>query len=261
MDRIILFLLLITFTFWNCNVDKNVPEQQPPPLPPPPPIGKYYTNFSDEVCQQQMIEAKNDIKQGKLVYEHNSGWDIVRYDEEMEEILLRHGIEYRDLGMNCTLDQECYGYYMDSIITDKFGTNFIEKIELEADSLFLSRWQTKIYDYWDIDVEPLYRNINAEIFIAKRIQLPPEWDTIPMKNERQFIEIVATINNMGKLQEWNFDETSNLKPSNEHLLQEIKRKVSSILVDMPQWIPGKLNDKNVTSRIWLDIDLDRNIPI
>lgn len=80
------------------------------------------------------------------MYEDNGGgWTIIRYDDEMEEILNQYGIGYIEWGLNCTMEQECYGYYMDSIISQRFGTGFIKQIKNRADSLFLSRWKTKTY--------------------------------------------------------------------------------------------------------------------
>jgi hypothetical protein len=146
---------------------------------------------------------------------------------------------------------------MDSIISQKFGKEFIKHIELRADSLFLSRWKTKTYEYWVIDESPFYKEGDAEIYIKNRVKLPPHWDSIPMEFERQFIIVEAYIDNNGNLKNWEFDEFYNLKKSNEGLLPEIKEQVNMIMKDMVEWNPGKLGEKRVNSKILLDIDLDK----
>jgi len=256
MIKYILPLLFLCFIYNSCNLS-NTPSDNGENLGVFKPIGKYYTDFNDDICKNQIENAKNDVKNGKLVYENSSGWTIIRYDDEMEEILNGYGIEYIDIGPNCTIMQECYAYYMDSIIVQRFGTNFIRQIEKRADSLFLSRWETKIYDSWDLDTKTVYKEGDAEIHVEQKIKFPPSWDTIPMKFERQFVTLDVFINNEGKLTHWEFDDFYNLKKTNERFLPEIKSQVRQIIVKMNEWHPGILMDKKVNSTTWLDIDLDK----
>lgn len=250
--------IVLICTLWSCKLDKEgtvINEDEAVRIMKPP--GKYLTDFENEECKLQIDSAKNDVINGKLVYEDNSGgWTIIRYDDEMEEILNEYGIEYIETGPNCTLEQECYGYYMDSIISQRFGKEFIKKIEQRADSLFLSRWKTKTYESWDIDEPPYYKEGNAEIYIKNRIRFPENWDTIPMKFERQFVTLDVYIDNNGKLINWEFHEFYNLKESNEYFLPELKKQINKIIKKMIEWNPGKLSGKDVNSKIWLDIDLD-----
>lgn len=246
-------------TLWSCKLGKegtviNEDEEAVRIMKPP---GKYLTDFENEECKLQIDSAKNDVKNGKLVYEDNSGgWTIIRYDDEMEEILNEYGIEYIETGPNCTLEQECYGYYMDSIISQTFGKEFIKQIEKKADSLFLSRWETNTYEYWDIDEPPSYKGGDAATYIKNKVEYPPNWDAIPMEFERQFVIVEASIDNNGNLKSWEFDDFYNLKQSNEQFLPKIKEQINQIMEGMINWKPGKLMDKNVNSKIWLDIDLD-----
>lgn len=260
MKKLILILLYTLANLSSCGIDNEsktlrnskVDRSRLVNIP-----AKYFTDFNNEECKEQMDSAKNDINNGKLVYKGNSGWHIVRYDDELEELLLSQGIEYIDNGPNCTLEQECYEYYMDSIISQKFGKEFIRDIEQRADSLFLSRWKTKAYQSWDIDKSPFYKEGDAEIYIEDRIKFPEKWDTIPMKFKRQFVTIDVHIDNNGKLAKWEFHEFYNLKESNEQFLPQIKKQINQIMKDMSEWEPGKLVGKDVNSIIWLDIDLDK----
>lgn len=252
--------ILVICGLWSCKLDKEgtVIEKEEKTVRTIKPPSNYYTDFESEECKLQIDSAKIDVRNGKLVYEDNSGgWVIIRYDDEMEEILNEYGIEYKETGPNCTLEQECYGYYMDSMITQKFGKDFIRQVEQKADSLFLSRWETKIYETWEIDELPFFKEGDAEIYIKQRIKFPKNWDTIPMEFEREFVTVDAFINNEGKLVNWEFHKLYNLKKSNEKYLSEIRGQINQTIKKMNQWTPGKLIDKAVNSRILLDIDLDK----
>ncbi|WP_170254851.1 hypothetical protein, partial [Phaeodactylibacter luteus] len=252
--------ILLICALWSCKLDKEgtvIEEDGEEPVRIMKPPGKYFTDFENEDCKIQIDSAKIDVENGRLVYEDTKGgWSIIRYDDEMEEILKEYGIEYVEIGPNCTLEQECYGYYMDSIISQRFGKEFIKQIEQKADSLFLSRWKTKTYEYWDIDESPSYKG-DAEVYIENRVKPPLNWDSIPMEFERQFIIVEVTISNKGNLDNWEFDEFYNLKESNEQFLPELKSQISQIIKEMEEWTPGKLIGKDVNSKIWLDIDLDK----
>lgn len=253
--------IIIVCTLWSCNLDKEKPEfeeNNEEKIKIMKPSGKYFTDFDNDECKWQIESAKIDVRNGKLVYEDpNGGWSIIRYDDEMEEILKDYGIEYIEMGPNCTLEQECYGYYMDSIINQRFGQEFIKQIEQKADSLFLSKWKTKTYEHWDIDESPIFKEGDAELYIEQKIRFPNNWDTIPMKFERQFLMVDVWINNEGKMINWEFDEYYNLKESNKQFLPNIQRQVEQMLKKMIDWTPAKLNNKKVNSKIWLDIDLDK----
>ncbi|MBP8238976.1 MAG: hypothetical protein KAX50_03400 [Saprospiraceae bacterium] len=253
--------ILMICSLWSCKLDNGstaIQENEAEAVRSTKPPGKYCTDFENEECKRQMDSAKIDVRNGKLLYEDNSGgWTIIRYDDEMEEILNAYGIEYMETGPNCTLEQECYGYYMDSIISQRFGKEFIQQIEQRADSLFLSRWRTKIYESWEIDTPPIYNEGDTETYIEQSIKFPEKWDTVPMEFERQFITLNVFVNNQGELTRWEFHEFYNLKESNEKFLPKIQSQVNQIMAGMVAWKPGKLMDRDVNSTIWLDIDLDK----
>lgn len=261
MKRLALISALLICSLCSCKLDKKPDvlegnEEDTLRIIKPP--GKYITDFENKACKLQIDCAKIDVRNGRLVYEDNrGGWVIIRYDDEMEEILNGYGIEYLETGPNCTLEQECYGYYMDSIIRQTFGEAFIKQIEKRADSLFLSSWETKTYASWDIDEAPFYKGEEPETYIKNRIRFSENWDTIPMKDKSQFVTIDIFISNQGELTNWEFDDYYNLKETNEQFLPEIRKQINQILRGMIEWAPGKLMDKDVNSTIWLFIYLDK----
>lgn len=218
---------------------------------------KYIIDFTNTECQSQLKEAEIDFKNGKLVHQFYS-FERDRFSEELKELLNKYEIEYDDKE-ECLIDvQECYGWYMDSLISVKYGETFIPNLKERADSLFLSRWESKTYYYWDLDREPKYSEGYgfADIFIKNRITLPTRWDTMPFQDQRQYLDVMVIINREGVLENWEH-ENYNLKDTNIQFYGNLKSQIDSILNRMNTWEPGVLNNKNVTSKYWIDINLDK----
>ena len=222
-------------------------------------IPKYMVDFDSEECKAYLKIAKKHLNEGRLVYQIYPR-EPIRYSEELGELLNSYGIEFENLGMNDMSVQECYGYYMDSVITSRFGEGFIANLEEKADSTFLARWETKVYEYWDLDKEPKYSEGRgfADIFIEKRIKLPENWDSIPMQHERQFFSVITYIDNKGKLVDWEID-LYNLKETNEIHFGYLKKEIDRVVSKMKDWEPGELNNRKVASEYHIDIHLDKRI--
>lgn len=253
-------LLIIGLLICACNnpdSDKRIEEEEHAEVEESYP--KYMVDFDSKECQAYLEMARTDFSKGRLVYQIFSG-KPKRYSEELEELLRAYHIEYEDLGQNCLNVQECYGYYMDSVISTKYGDSFIPILEKKADSIFLARWETKIYEYWDLDKEPKYSEGYgfADIFIENRVKLPENWDSIPMQHERQFFSVIAIISNKGKLVDWKID-LYNLKETNENHLDYLKKEIDRIVNNMENWEPGELNKRKVASEYHIDIHLDKTI--
>lgn len=217
----------------------------------------FKVDFTNEDCKLQIDSAKIDVTNGKLVCVINSGFEVVRYDSELEELLLDKGLQYLDNGPNCTGEQECYKYYMDSIIMSKYGNDFIRKIEDEADSLFLSRWETKFYQSWDIDRKPTFKREEATTYLQKNIMYPSEWDVKPMKDYFQLITVNIYVTNKGSVEKWEMGTWSKLKASNKKLLPYLKSEMDRIILEMKEWNPGELEGRAVNSKINLIIYLGK----
>lgn len=217
---------------------------------------KFITDFSTKECQDQIEKAKRDFQSGKLVHQISIR---NRFDEELEELLNEFNIGYFYQVEMCLPIQECYGWYMESLISNKYGKNFIEELEEKADSLFLARWETKTYDYWDIDKDPKYSEFHgaADKYIKSQVQLPIGWDSIPMKFERQFISVWVKIDKDGLLEKWEYD-LHNLKDTNQKFLTNLTRQVDGILEKMTKWEPGVLAGRNVSANYLIDVNLDQD---
>lgn len=255
------FVLILVLTLISClnephKVYPKTAQEIKSPIKIKPP-GPYYVEFDKQECKDQIAQAKRDIENDQLIFLDPAGWTIIRYDEEMADVLKNFNIDYEITGPNCTLELECYGYHMDSIIHNMHGANFINEVRQKADSLFLSKWRTKVYEYWDIDQSPIYSEYSTEEFFEREIQFPIGWDTVPIKYQRQYLTVEITISNEGVVENWKHDEMSNIKKSNEQFVPDLQRQIGNIISRMKVWKPGILNGKNVSSMVLVDIDLDK----
>lgn len=259
MKKILTFIIILTLI--GCSNEQNKistsTEEKAQIFDDIKPPKLFYVNFSDENCQIQIDNAKKEVKREKYKFIDPLDIGMIRYDDEMEELLANYKIEYSPSGPNCTLEQECYAYYMDSIIQVKFGSKFISSIREKSDSLFLSKWKTKDYMYWNIDEIPSYSKYPAGEFISERLNFSNGWDTIPIKFQRQYLTLEMLISNEGKLKEWKFDDQYNVKKTNLHLIPDLKDQISEVVNKMDEWNPGILSSKRVNCRLLLDVNLDQ----
>ncbi len=203
-------------------------------------------------CKNDLERAKKDFKNGKLVFEYFGLFTKSR--DEIEELLHKKGIAFNSKGENCTALSNCYGYYMDSIIKKKWGTNFFDNLKLEATKLSESRWETKVYNYAEVDSSAVYPNttdvLTVDNYCCKKIKLPSNWD----KNEGGFIRATVIIKNNGKAVvadgDW-FDYS--LKKNNQRHLRYLKSEFRRIINEMDVWKPAEMNNHKVNAEEYLTI--------
>jgi hypothetical protein len=220
---------------------------------------KYFdhVDFKDNRCLSEYKRALEDIGKNKIVYA-NFGINH-KYNEEFEYLLKLNKIEYEFLGENCTLLSNCYGYCMDSIISKRFGDDFIEKLRTQSMELSNSRWKTKVYNYFEVDTNAKYPNTNdeneVEKLILKKFIMPKNWNSKNMKkNEREFISIEIIIDNKGKARiKSNELFMYNIKPENLKHLPYLKKELIRNINEMEFWNPAILNKHNVNSEEYIDI--------
>lgn len=215
-------------------------------------------DLNDPNCLFFLDSARSDFATGRIVYPIFESVEIIRYQDEFDDLLEMDGIHselFIDSGLSGSI---CYAYFMDSVVTAKFGEDYIEVQRGKADSIFLALFKTKIYRSWYLDKEPKYsENYGyADSFIKRKIKFPAKWDSVNMEHERQYVGLEMVINKNGEIEKWQFD-SHNLKPSNEKYLDYLKNQISTIIKDMKSWEPGELNGHQVASEIYLDIELDQ----
>lgn len=217
-----------------------------------------FIDFNEPDCLLYLDSARSDFSKGKIVHPIFESMEIIRYREEFDDLLEMDGIKTELFYDPLWIGQICYAYFMDSVVSAKFGKDYIEVQRVKADSIFLALFETKIYRSWYLDKEPKYsENYGyADSFIKHKIRLPAKWDSVNMEHERQYVRLEMVINKNGNIEKWEFD-IHNLKPSNEKYLGYLKNQISTIIKDMKSWEPGELNGHQVASEIYLDIELDQ----
>lgn len=250
---------LLTFSCSQPNQENNSTasntENKAIQIPPPP--DRVLIDRRDTSCIAEIERAKSDIIKGILAY---SLYDrnFKSYDEELRALLKKHNIIYKPLGPNCTGESQCYGLYMDSIITAKHGKAFISRLEKEAQLIYKSSWATRTYDYWHVDVAPTFGNTPPDSFITRKLKFPKGWDFEPMKHERQFMFAEFVVDTLGAVSNIQVANSAyNLKASNEKYLGFFKKEIKNIIEGMKSWKPGEYNSHKVKCWYQVDINLDK----
>lgn len=249
----IFFLLII-----SCNRNKAVvTEAQPKIITVKIPKYNYGYDTTEARCKFDLDRAKKDYKNGKLVFS-NFGL-LVKSRDEIEEILNKKGIGFKPLGENCTGLSNCYGYYMDSILKQKFGKNFFEDLKKEADKLSQSRWKTKVYNYEEVDSPAVYPGTSDVVYLqeitTKMFKRPIGWDSGKMENnesESVSIEIIVDSNGKSIIPEKDYFRY-NLKKSNLKHLKYLKKEIRRVVNDLKLWKPAVMNGHKVKSDEYIDV--------
>jgi hypothetical protein len=229
-------------------------------------IPSLYTPFeidmTDSMCLLEIAKAKMDIEKGKLEYTIHNGLDKRYYfPEEIRELLLLKGITYNPLGVNCTGELNCYGYYMDSVIKTKYGLNFIDSILLTAKQVSVSRWRTKTYKFFQVDSQAYYLNKelerSADNFIRKGMKLPKTWiHTSDKENIRQYAQLAIIIDSNGMATLIKNQTEINVNQKNLKHIKALERQFLERVNSMEPWYPAILNGHKVKYEYWADIYLD-----
>lgn len=129
-------------------------------------------NVNDSVCLKEIKRAENDVKKGKIQY------SITQFDIDSDKIetisIFKKLINLNDITVNFiggylaknNVTLFCYEKYMDTIIKQKFGKNYIKDNIRKADSLYVVNNKDKVFSNREIfDKQLLYpfaKSLNAE---------------------------------------------------------------------------------------------------
>lgn len=102
----------------------------PKKLPPRPPGS---INRTDSTCRAKLRQVQADAQHGQLTY---CLFRRARYADDLDTLLRGHGIRFRYNPLNCTGEEQCYGSYMDSVITHLHGPAFLDRLKQQADHRF-----------------------------------------------------------------------------------------------------------------------------
>jgi len=262
MKKIVTYILVLVFIFACSNKKKSddkdiiantdesvIVEKTYDPL-------KYVMNPSpsDSLCKSDILKAKSDIQNGKLVYVQAAGlgFGFKRYESDLKKLCKEKGLEYDVDLIGCVImegqTQGCYGVYMDKVLSDKFGSDFKENLNRQADSLFLVRViknEIPIFS-WDCDEKPepilenqnyLETTLDVPNLNLKRTELGKIWPAIDLS----FI-----IERNGTISKFYSDNFIPRLKHNEKFKDELyKIAVNYIKTNYPNWKSGKIKDTSV----------------
>ncbi|WP_062055936.1 hypothetical protein [Aquimarina longa] len=262
MRKFITYIIIITITF-VCSDQKKSDKQTVEKSTTEPNLENkitdrkaYVTNpkSTDSLCKSDILKAKSDIDNGKFVYVQAAGlgFGFKRYESDLKKLCKEKGLEYDVDLIGCVVmegqTQGCYGAYMDKALIDKFGSDFKEKLNRQADSLFLVRiLKDEILIFsWDCDEKPepilenknyLETTLDVPNLDLKRTELGKTWPAIDLS----FI-----IERNGTISKFYSDNFIPRLKHNEKFKDELyKIAVNYIKTNYPNWKSGKIKKSSV----------------
>lgn len=239
-------------------------QQQPAEVsasPPGPPGVPYFIDRTNSACRTELRDAQVDAQQGQLTY---FLFQKVRYADDLDTLLRGHGIRFRYNPMNCTGEELCYAYAMDSIITRLHGSTFLGQLKQAANQRFAAAWRTRTYTYWDLDVPPQGGIQDLDEYVTVNLTRPQGWDTRPKRDtlagyaERQYLIASLTVESNGQVGEISFPahKPSNVKATNRRYLPFLKQEIRRLIRKAGPWQAGQLAGHWVRATLYVDVTLN-----
>ncbi|MEN2402464.1 hypothetical protein GKZ90_0021925 [Flavobacterium sp. MC2016-06] len=250
MKKII--LILISITLVSCDFAKKQNKS------------KFdHISEKDTTCLNDIIEAKNDIQKGKLVYCHTMGgllYHGLRSEKELTLVLKRNNIEFRGIVVSDVEDKNqthCYCSFMREMISEKYGKKFIDSILTVSDKLYLKNSVNDTLYYADCDIRPKYPNDTSKyqddfsIVLQKEVETkityPKDYKKRRINNDSAyaFVDIRFYVNKKGKATIANFNFQFDLQ-TNHKFDKELKEEIKKYL-KTEKWKPAQIRGQNVNS--------------
>lgn len=148
------------------------------------------------------------------------------------------------------LYRDCYPNTMDSLIKEKFGDNFVDKLELVADSLFFEEKKNTTFEYYEVDTWAMRKNNEDQLggdFIINYLneKLPPKSSFRFVSNivDRPHYVIEFTVDKQGETKNVEIKERNNtekFKGTDKIILNEISK--------IKDWTPASIRNEPVTAK-------------
>lgn len=214
-------------------------------------------NRDDSLCINEIQRAKVDISNGKIVFTQKVGFlfGFLRYEKELKQLCDNKGLTYEVELISDVISegetQGCYGYYMDNIIKEKFGSDFKEIMHKKADTLFLENVQKQnvAVQYWDCDERPRLPNEKErrDDYLAT-IEVK-DFDIKKSKEEYggwPFFDLGFTIEKDSTISKFYIRKWVPMLKGNDKYKDELAQIALKFILDKyPIWIPGKIHGEIV----------------
>jgi len=117
------------------------------------PLERYIQNpsKSDTTCIADINRAKTMVENGKIVfcYPFYFGSSNLRQENQLRLLCEQYNLTFNYEVFSCFFDTKqqegCFSAYMDKVISDKFGSDFKQKLLSQADSMMIAANDTVPY--------------------------------------------------------------------------------------------------------------------
>lgn len=240
MKNILLTLLLFPLSTYSQDIDILEYIENP--------------NEDDFLCLSELAKAKEEVNNGKLVHTEPRGitnFDA-RYINELKELCNQYKVEFKYESTGCVRIKEqtegCYAAFMDKALSEKFNTNFREKIRAEADSIFMNNVinGNQLVTTWNCDERPtICYGLNQSEEFSHILSLTTP-NILSNKEKQPFLDFEFIIEKEGKIHDLKVIDEVLFYDWNEQYKEELKTiAFKHILENAPVWYPGKINGKPV----------------
>jgi hypothetical protein len=214
---------------------------------------KVFDSGAMTACEMGQQDALDDHKKGIF---HFINGEPLRYEEELKVLLSKKDIMY-------SIDPfghayKCYDLVMDSLIKVKFGDGFIDKLKLQADSIFFEVYKNGTFNYWEVDTWALRKNNLDHLggdFIVNYLneKLPPQSSFAFVSNtvDRPYYLIEFTVYNDGATGNIEIKERNNTDrfTGTEEIIMNEMGKIKD-------WIPATIRNQYVTAKFQMGVAIE-----
>jgi hypothetical protein len=224
-----------------------------------------HPDSKDTLCIKELTRAKKDIAAGKLRYCGGYVWDYPysRMFPELDSLCKIYEIIFTpDTGIERDVrfvddpnTYYCYANFMNREIAKRFGSDFMQGLVKQADSIFISKSFVDTVPGYLCDVQPSsFDGWSDEFF--KQFRFP---DTCPLKTNCQSCEItiwfVVDIIGRASNLEFFYSKGFPLNDACKNLYQEEILRACNRVCDNKCWVPGMAANRKVISTTDFLIDL------
>lgn len=227
------------------------------------PNGKFYefVSIQDTTCLNDIQKARLDVNSGKLVHCIYFGMikKHIRYEKELEKLLSYYNISVKDKIIGCVIrnsqSRNCYCNYMKDRIEFKYGSDFIDSLEVKADIMFLINHRNDTLENYNCDRQPFYPNESTlndsehstvmQKEIDAKLTYPKAYRTKQSNHEKSevYIRFVVAKNGNASIRSFDFDFLSKRDTIyTEHFENQMKK-----IIRTTNWKPAQIRNTNVNA--------------
>jgi hypothetical protein len=272
MKKQFLLLSIILFCTISCIQQNTKPEIEKVEVVKLPTINnqnqKYLLNppKTDTLCISDIERAKKDlIKYEKLFIKTIClGCKAKPYEAEIEEVLKKRNIKLVIEDIGCVgyegQTQGCYSGFIELKMKEKFGVEYFNDIEKEAEKIFIDNIdkENKVVSVFDLDDKEIPKIMSPKIYIASdyyttmKVDLPIKIDTY----KSLFVDITFIIEKDGTISNLSISNWVNDAISEKFKTELIDYALKTLKQDYNRWRPGKYKGIIVRTKNTLRINFE-----